>query len=130
MLKSNKVYGFIFCLGIFIDYGLLTMDCFAEDFVYNSKGKRDPFVPLAGAGAVYQVKEAADINSIEDVVLEGILYDSKGGSIAIINGIILKEGDQAGIITIDKIEPKKVILRIEDNAHELFLGKEKGGEGE
>jgi hypothetical protein len=102
---------------------------FAEDFTYNSRGKRDPFVPLVGAGAASQVKEVVDITSIEDVALEGIVYDSKQVSIAIINGIILKEGDQAGILMVEKIEPQKVILRIEDNRYEVPLVNEKIEEG-
>lgn len=114
--------------GLAIIYVLSAGASYAADFAYASKGKRDPFVPLVGAGAGSQIKEAADMNSIEDVVLEGIVFDDKGGSIAIINGMILKEGDQAGIVTVDKIEPKKVILRIEDSSYEVVLGKEKGGE--
>ncbi|MBI4335273.1 MAG: hypothetical protein HY589_01310 [Candidatus Omnitrophica bacterium] len=101
----------------------------AEDFTYSSRGKRDPFVPLVGPGAVYQVKEAIDINSIEDVALEGIVYDDKGDSRAIINGMILKEDDQAGAVVIDKIEPKKVILLIGEDRHEVTLSQEKGGGG-
>ena len=102
---------------------------FAEELTYASKGKRDPFVPLVGSGAVYQVKEISDITSIEDVSLEGIVYDGKGKSLVIMNGLILKEGDQAGAVIVDKIEPKKVILRVEDNVYEKVLTEEeKGGE--
>lgn len=101
---------------------------FAESFVYNSKGKRDPFSPLIGEGAVYEAKQAVDINSIEEVSLEGILYDEKGGSSVILNGMVLKEGDQIGSVVIEKIEPKKVILVIGEERHEVALDKEKGGE--
>lgn len=100
---------------------------FAEEFTYSSKGKRDPFIPLVGPYAVYQVKGAVDIKSIGDVNLEGIVYDEKGSSSAIINGMILKEGDQAGAAIIDKIEPKKVIILIEEKRYEVLLGGEKKG---
>ena len=101
---------------------------FAEDFTYESKGKRDPFIPLVGPGAVHQqVKGTADISSIEDVVLEGIVYDKNGNSSAIINGEVVKEGEKAGIVTVEKIEPKKVILGIEKQVYEVPLVKEKEG---
>lgn len=127
LLVTSAIGGFAFGGGYWL---LVSSLSFAEDFVYNSKGKRDPFVPLVGPGATYQVKEIIDIHSIEDVVLEGIVYDDKGSSVAIINGMILKEGDQAGVVVVEKIESKKVILRIEENSYEVMLIKEKGGEGE
>jgi hypothetical protein len=122
--KMNR-YG-VWAVGIILCamYGL----SFAEGFVYSGKGKRDPFVPLVGAGAAYYVKDALEITSAQDVVLEGILYDEKGDSRAIVNGLILKEGEQAGIVTVEKIEAKKVSLIIEGNRFEVNLGGEKGGE--
>jgi|GEM_PF-795157 len=114
---------FVICV---LEFGIFS---YAQDFTYNSKGKRDPFMPLVGAGAVYETKEAVEINSLQDVVLEGIVYDEKGGSRAIINSMILKEGDKAGAMTIEKIEPKKVTLQIGDETHEVILSEDKGGEG-
>lgn len=121
-----RVQGIVCFFSIF--YLLSSILSFAEDFAYNSKGKRDPFTPLIGEGAIYEVKQAVDINSIEDVSLEGILYDEKGGSSVILNGMVLKEGNKIGAVVVDKIEPKKVILLIGEERHGVELGKEKGGE--
>lgn len=95
--------------------------CRAEEFTYASKGKRDPFTPLIGHGALRQVKGAVEIRSVADIELEGIVYDPKGGSMAIINGMPLKEGDQVGAAVIDKIESKKVIVDIEEKSYELSV---------
>lgn len=101
---------------------------FAEDFQYDSKNKRDPFIPLVGSGADQRKKLAADIISIEDVSLDGIVYDEKRGSMAVINGTLLKEGSQVGLITVEKIEPKKVAVIIEGKKYDVVLGEKKGGE--
>ncbi|MCM8782155.1 MAG: general secretion pathway protein GspB [Candidatus Omnitrophica bacterium] len=120
------IFKVFFCV---IGYWLLVSSCsFGEEFYYDPKGKRDPFIPLVGTGTGQQKKEAADILSIEDVVLEGIVYDERGGSMAVINGTLLKEGVQVGLIMVDKIEPKKVILRIEDKRYEVPLVEKKVGE--
>ena len=126
-MRKFRVQSTVCFFSIF--YFLFSILCFAEDFVYNSKGKRDPFSPLIGEGAVYEVKQVVDINSIGDVSLEGILYDEKGSSSVILNGMVLKEGDKIGAVVIDKIEPKKVILVIGEERYEVELGKEKGGDG-
>jgi hypothetical protein len=44
--------------------------------------------------------------------------------------MVLKEGGQMGSLTVEKIEPRKVILIIGDQRHEVELGKEEGGEGQ
>ena len=110
----------VFCL-------LFSAFSFAADFGYDSKDKRDPFVPLVGPGALDVVKGLADIRSIEYITVNGIVYDEKKGSIAIINGTLLKEGAKVGVIVVEKIEPKKVILLIEDRRYEVPLGGKKGG---
>ena len=128
MMKNNKlkllVTLWILVCGLWpIGYNSAS----AEDFSYNSKGRRDPFVPLVGPGAVYQVKEAVDITSTEDVELEGIVYDSKGVSRAIVNSIVLKEGDQAGVLLLEKVDPGKIVIRIDNIRYEVYLSGEKSG---
>lgn len=118
--RNQKPALIVYFLTLLLFYFLTFV--FADDFTYNSKGKRDPFIPLVGPGAVYQVKGGEDIASIEDISIEGIVYDEKGGSMAIINGMPLKEGAQIGAFIIDKIEPKKVIFDVEGEKHEVALG--------
>ncbi len=97
-----------------------------EDMGYESGGRRDPFVPLV----TQKVKSTTDglqgVQGIGDIILEGIVWEPTGRSIAIMNGAIVKEGDRAGAVRIEKIEEKRVILYINEVKHELALG----GEGE
>lgn len=63
-----------------------------EYFVYDSKGNRDPFVPLVTKEGIYVGRwQTKDIR--ETIVLEGIVWDPQGESLAIVNGTIVKEGD-------------------------------------
>ncbi len=65
-----------------------------ERFIYDSKNKRDPFIPLVGKGMRLLVPQEA--KSIENIILEGIVFDPEQASLAIINGEIFKEGDSIG----------------------------------
>lgn len=89
---------------------LLAGHLFAEEvFKYDSEGQRDPFVPLVSKGGMY-VSDAYGISSIKDVRLEGIVWDEPGGSIAIINGEIVKEGQEIGVLKVLKIERDAVVF--------------------
>ncbi len=88
---------------------ILCIICYAEkEFVYNSNGKRDPFLPLVSKDG-YLVNRESDM-PVSDMNLEGIIYDQNGNSLAIINGSILKIGDKIGNYTVTKIEKRKVML--------------------
>ncbi|NQT96070.1 MAG: hypothetical protein HQ572_06420 [Candidatus Omnitrophica bacterium] len=89
-------------------------------FVYESGGRRDPFVPLVNKEGKLMVTYGV-ISSINDVVLEGILYDDKGQSVAIMNDLVLKENDQVGSIIVKKIERDRVILIYNDKEYTIKL---------
>lgn len=92
--------------------------CYAkQDFVYDSKGRRDPFLPVVSKDG-YIINREADV-PVSDMNLEGIIYDEGGKSLAIINGNVLKVGDKIGIYAISMIEKKKVILQ--SNSEEFIL---------
>jgi hypothetical protein len=73
----------------------------ASEFYYDSKGRRDPFQPLG--------VDSGPVTSTEFRV-EGIIYDPVRGSLAVINGKVLKEGDRFGAYKVDKIDRAKVTL--------------------
>ncbi|PIU41573.1 MAG: hypothetical protein COS99_04480 [Candidatus Omnitrophica bacterium CG07_land_8_20_14_0_80_42_15] len=94
-----------------------------KKFTYDSKGKKDPFVPHL----ISDVKTYASLENVEtadDLILEGIIWDAKGNSAVMLNGAILKEGDEVSNIKILKITAKKVILTIYSSEYELNLQKE------
>ena len=92
-------------------------------FKYDDKGKRDPFTPLAGS-SVEGAEGLETIQSIDDVKLEGIIWAPTTGSIALLNGVALKEGDTVGIVHVAKIEKNRVAITINEIDYELYIAKE------
>jgi len=97
--------------------------CLAEEnFIYGSKGKRDPFMPLVTSqGYIVSIEDelfASDMN------LEGIIFDNQSQGMAIINGKVVKIGDNIGSYTVLQIEAKKVVLSKDAERFVLELKKE------
>ncbi len=86
--------------------------CADEVFTYNSKAKKDPFVPLLSEGGAY-VSDAYGINNIKDIKLEGIVWERAKTSIAIINGEIVEEGEVIGAVKVLRIERDAVIFEVD-----------------
>lgn len=102
-----------------------TVFCADVTMKYQSKGKRDPFVPLVGPESSH-VSGLAEIVSIDDVHLEGIAVGARGSMTAILNGDIVKEGDAPGQIIIKKITNNTVYLSLSGKDYELHLQEERG----
>lgn len=79
------------------------------DFVYDSRGNRDPFVPLVTKGGIY-IGSWQTQNLEEEIVLGGIIYDPAGGSMAIINGMIVKEDEHILNFKVLEIGKERIIL--------------------
>ncbi len=119
--KEGKIRG----LSLFI-LVMLATPLRAEQFVYDSHGKRDPMAPLiakekAVAGGVVALSE---ITSIDDVKLEGITSQSSGVKMAIINGELIKENFKSGEFTLKKIMKKSVVLSISGQEYTVLLPEE------
>ena len=77
-------------------------------FVYDDHGKHDPFWPMVSpSGTLITFDE--DLTAA-DMTLEGIVADAKGNNLAIINGRIVKKGDEIGSYTIEAVGHKLVDL--------------------
>lgn len=96
---------------------------FLTGFTYDSKGKRDPFLPLVSKEG-YLINREADVLAT-DMNLEGIIYDPSGKSLAIINGQVLKVGDTISNYSIIEIEKHRVILLRDAEKFILELKEEK-----
>jgi len=83
---------------------------FAEDqFAYNAKGKRDPFISLVTTdGRLLNLDKEEDIS--KGLLLEGIMYDKHGVSYAVVNSKVVKVGDEVVGYQVLKIEKNKVIF--------------------
>lgn len=88
-------------------------------FVYDSKGKRDPFVSLVSLEG-YLINSEPYSDSAE-INVEGIIYDPKGNSFAIINTEVLRVGDKIGAFEVLSIEKNKVILLKNTEKFEIKL---------
>ncbi len=95
-------------------------------FGYESKGKRDPFIPLVGQDKGRSSGGLQGIISVNDVFLEGIAMGSSGKNVAILNGQMVKEKDKFGLLEIKKIAKKTVEISIDGKVHTLSLQDEKG----
>ncbi|MBU1061701.1 MAG: general secretion pathway protein GspB, partial [Candidatus Omnitrophica bacterium] len=89
-------------------------------FKYDSGRKRDPFVPLVSKDGIY-VSDAYGIKSIKDIRLEGIVWEVEKPSIAIINGEIVGEGAEIGVIKVLKIERDSVVFDVDGQAVRVEL---------
>ena len=87
-----------------------------EKFIYDSKGRRDPFLSLISSGG-YIVNFAFEIKS-SDLNIEGIIYDYHGESLAIVSGKVVQKGDYIGNFRIEEIYKDKVIFR--DNNEKII----------
>ena len=97
---------------------------YAEDaFKYNAKSRRDPFIPLISETGSY-ASDAYEASAVEDIRLEGIVWEDAKGSIAIINGEIAREGDTIGSIKILKIDRDSVIFDVNGESVKVDLNRD------
>ena len=80
-----------------------------EPFIYNDKGKRDPFIPLVDKNGRYFLDEG-ELYSFDDLNLSGILWDPAGKSSALINNQIVKTGESIGGFKISNVTKNSVTL--------------------
>ena len=113
-------------IALFLLFSLGSAVCAGDVFVYDSHGKRDPFVPLVGVTA-QTIESLEDIMCIEDVSLQGIAHDSGGKRVAIINGELIKEGQTVGRITMKKILKDEITVIINGDEYKLNIYGEEGG---
>ncbi len=93
-----------FCILIFGFWILL----YAQDeFIYDAKGKRDPFIALVTPDGRLLKLEREETPS-GGLLLEGIIYDEHGLSYAIVNGEVVNIGDKVSDYQVLKIEKNKV----------------------
>lgn len=117
-MSKNKLI--LICLFLF--FGIVKIFAQAE-FVYDSKGKRDPFIPLVTADGRW-IKLEDETGQDKALSLEGIIYDKNGLSYALVNSEAVKIGDKIGDYQVLSIEKNKVIFIKEGKTQEIELKKE------
>lgn len=86
---------------------------FAEEFRYDSHGKRDPFISSQ--------EEVGGQLGFGELQLEGVIVDPKGNSYAIVNNEIIREGDLLQGFLLKKIESTKVLFEKGGEDFEVVL---------
>ncbi|MBN1872218.1 MAG: hypothetical protein JW800_06575 [Candidatus Omnitrophica bacterium] len=97
-----------------------------SEYEYKAYANRDPFIPLI-TGEVRLSLGLEYVESIEDIRLEGIIYDPNAESLAILNGEMMKEGDALFNVGLVKIFADGVKIKIYDETYMVSLSEE-GGE--
>ena len=98
----------------------------AEGLKYDGKGRRDPFTPLVTSEG--RILPGAKSDNVEtgSIALEGIIWDEKGKSIAIINGKLVSEKDLVLGMRILKINKDNILINKDGKAVKINLIKKKG----
>jgi hypothetical protein len=90
-----------------------------EKFIYDPKGKRDPFLPLVSPeGYLINIEP---LSSVSEIKVEGIIYDPYGNSFAIINSEVVKPKDKIGSFEVLEIKKDSVILLKDQKKYEMRL---------
>ena len=123
---SKRNYVIIVLIGVVLFLGIT---CYGADssskkkLSYEDKGLRDPFYPVVSPEG-YLLINLQPATEMSDIHLEGIIYDPRGVSFAIINGTVLKEFDQIGGFKLIKIEKNEVSVEKNHQIHKIGLKKE------
>ncbi|MCX5699899.1 MAG: hypothetical protein NTX01_09455 [Candidatus Omnitrophica bacterium] len=119
MLLNKRLFLFLFLFFVFYRVA------FSEgEFVYDAKGKRDPFIPLVTPeGRLLKLDKPQDTTQ-QGLAIEGIIYDKLGRSFAIVNAAVVGIGDMVGDFQVLKIFENKVIFIRNGEPLEVELAKE------
>ena len=92
----------------------------AKEIRYHRGDRRDPFLPLTGPHAV---RGDSGVGK-DDLPVEGIVFDAKKGSYAVIAGEIYREGENVNGAQLIKVLPDRVILNQQSEEVVVWLREE------
>lgn len=105
MLLNKKILICLFFLGL-----ILPCAFGQEEFTYDAKGKRNPFIPLVTPEGRLLKLDKEETVFTNGLAIEGIIYDKLGRSFAIVNANVVGIGDRVGDFQVLKIFENKVIF--------------------
>ena len=97
-------------------------------FVYNSHNKRDPFYPIVSEQGEFLARAETFEKPNGNLALEGIVWDEKGDSVAIINGAVVQQGGKVGAYQVKAIQKTSVLLESGEGKIVLRMPAEEKGE--
>ena len=89
---------------------------------YESSGRRDPFMPLVTSDGRL-VKLDSDTGE-SGISVEGIVFDQKGLSYALVNGKVVRVGDAVGDYQVLSIDNDRIVFIKEGQIYEVVIKKE------
>ena len=113
--------GFAWTVVFFVFLSVFAVAAEEQKYSYKVEGKRDPFVPLISPSGYLLNLEPQDNNALN---LEGIMYDPKGDSMAIINGGLVRVGETVGDAVVTSIESNKITILKDNQKVEIQLRRE------
>ncbi|MDP3921383.1 MAG: hypothetical protein Q8R76_11320 [Candidatus Omnitrophota bacterium] len=94
---------------------------YAGEIAYDTGSRRDPMVALIGPEGLLQ----GGVPKVQSTfVIEGIIYDPEGGSVALIDGELYRPGEEIHGATLLHIYTDRIILFSEDEEKTLWLREE------
>ncbi|MFH0762364.1 MAG: general secretion pathway protein GspB [Candidatus Omnitrophota bacterium] len=103
MLRNRACFVILLCWILVVCRGALAKG----DFVYDSQGRRNPFAPLVSSdGRLLNFNK----ETLQELQVNGIIYDKQGSSYAIVNSMVVKSGDIIGEYKVLRIEENKVVF--------------------
>lgn len=113
----------VMTVSIFLWMNLSIFSIVALAESYEASGKRDPFVPLV-LDEKESVRGLYGIETLDDLTIEGIVFDPNHGSVAIVNGEIVHEGDGRDNLKVIKIQSNGVLFEINEIKQFKPFGKD------
>lgn len=110
-MNSNSLF-LVFVLCFLLSHFSIA---FAQEFRYDSHGRRDPFLPPGQGG---------ESGSVGGVRLEGILLDPRGGSLAIVNGQMVREGETVNGLVLKRLGENRAFFEREGEELEVVLNED------
>ena len=95
-------------------------------FVYNTHGKRDPFIPLISEDKTIMGRDGWSFISskLPELKIEGVLFD-KIKPLAIINDKIVAIGDNIGNCKIVSITREEIVIRYMNKEYSVKISGDK-----
>lgn len=106
----------------FLCFGIHHYSYAQDEFTYDAKGRRNPFIPLVTSEGMLLKLDKEELKG--DLTIEGIIYDKNGRSYAIVNATVVEIGGTIGDYQVLKIEEKKVIFIKQGQIIEMELMEE------
>ena len=125
-VKEGKLF-ICSCCAAFI-FGFFVFSYGREKYIYDDTGKRNPFSPLITADGRFINLDVVNTPKTLTFNIQGIMYEPTGISYAIVNAVIVKQGDTVEGNQVMKIEEQKVYFIKDGQILELEL--KNGGEDE